>query len=273
MADFETFAEREKQGWATVEKFDSYEDYFAPVSAVFADDMMRHVKLDGAEVLDLCCGHGDMTARLSDGGARVTGLDFSQEALKRAQKRAPNATLVRGDAQDLPFADNHFDAVMCNLGLLHVPNRQKALSEIRRVLKPGGRFCNSSWAAPENNPAFRVALSSLRPNLHPDHPPPQQPDVFEFGSVEPATAALTQAGFRVVDTALSTAYWNFDTPDWLFHVFADATITVGSLIHSQPEANIEAIRAAMAEQVRSEFRQAESFRISATGLIVLAKPV
>ena len=71
MADFETFAEREKQGWATVEKFDSYEDYFAPVSAVFADDMMRHVKLDGAEVLDLCCDHGDMTARLSDRFAAI----------------------------------------------------------------------------------------------------------------------------------------------------------------------------------------------------------
>jgi SAM-dependent methyltransferase len=272
MSAFEVFASREREGWAQVARFDSYVDVFGPISARFGHSLVALTDLDNADVLDLCCGHGAMTAELCERGARVTGLDFSPEGLSRARVHAPDATLVEGDAQSMEFEDDTFDVVLCNLGLIHVPDRQKALSEVRRVLRPGGLFGNSSWASPDNNPAFRTALSSIRPNIHPDSPPPPQPDVFEFGAVESAQSALESAGFTIESTELAEAMWNFQDPNHLFHIFADATITIGMLVKSQPEANVTAMRSAMAAAVEAEFKDGDGYTVPATSLIVAARP-
>lgn len=273
MNEYEVFASREKDGWAKAEKFDSYIDIFGPLSAHFAESLIALADVANKDVLDLCCGQGDMTRQLAERQARVTGLDFSPEGLRRARRRAPEAVLVEGDAQAMPFEDASFDIVLCNLGLLHVPDRQAALSEVRRVLRPGGLFGNSSWAAPAQNPAFGIVLGSVRPNIHPDYPPPPQPDVFEFGIAESAEAALESAGFEVESTTVSETAWSFRDPDRLFRIFADGTITVGMLIKSQPDANIAAMREAMAAAVQAEFGEGGGYRVPATALIVAARRI
>jgi ubiquinone/menaquinone biosynthesis C-methylase UbiE len=272
MGEFEVFASRERYGWAEAEKFDSYVDIFGPISARFARSLVNLTDVKDADVLDLCCGHGAMTAELIRCGARVTGLDFSPEGLSRARLQAPDASFVEGDAQSMEFEDDSFDVVLCNLGLLHVPDRQKALSEVRRVLRPDGLFGNSSWATPDDNPAFRTALTSIRPNIHPDSPPPAQPDIFEFGAVESATSTLETAGFTVESTALVEATWRFQDPNHLFHIFADGTITIGMLVKSQPESNVAAMRSAMAATVQAEFKDGDGYTVPATSLIVAARP-
>jgi len=77
-------------------------------------------------------------------GARVTGIDLSPAMLDFARRRAAelgiDAELVEGDAEALPFADNRFDTVVCALSLCSIPNGAKAIAEMARVLKPGGRL-------------------------------------------------------------------------------------------------------------------------------------
>ena len=92
-----------------------------------------------ATALDLGCGDGRLSELLQAGS--LTLADVSEVALERARARLPNATAVtlEPDAQ-LPFPDNGFDLVLCAETLEHVRDVQLLLSEVRRVLRPGGRL-------------------------------------------------------------------------------------------------------------------------------------
>lgn len=97
-------------------------------------------------ILDVACGPGNFTKFLSDslvGDGLVIGLDVSAPMLRRAAKRnsRTRAGYLRADARDLPFEDNLFDAVCCFAALYLVPEPEKVLAELMRVVKPGGRLC------------------------------------------------------------------------------------------------------------------------------------
>lgn len=100
--------------------------------------------------LDLCCGSGDLAFLLSEkvgSNGKVTGLDFSKEQLSIASCRqglAPNACYnnivwIEGDALELPFSDGYFDAITMGYGLRNVVDKERAMQEMFRVLKPGSR--------------------------------------------------------------------------------------------------------------------------------------
>jgi demethylmenaquinone methyltransferase / 2-methoxy-6-polyprenyl-1,4-benzoquinol methylase len=94
----------------------------------------------GDRVLDAACGTGDLAiADLKAGAGSVTGLDFSEQMLARARRKAP-LEWVRGDLLALPFADGTFDAATVGFGVRNVEDLELALRELRRVLRPGGRL-------------------------------------------------------------------------------------------------------------------------------------
>jgi demethylmenaquinone methyltransferase / 2-methoxy-6-polyprenyl-1,4-benzoquinol methylase len=99
-----------------------------------------------ARILDLCCGTGDMTAALLKhrpaAAEPVIGLDFSSHMLARARAKLSSANVlwVEGDAMRLPYPDNTFDLVTSAFGFRNLTNYAAALSEIHRVLRPGGRI-------------------------------------------------------------------------------------------------------------------------------------
>jgi demethylmenaquinone methyltransferase/2-methoxy-6-polyprenyl-1,4-benzoquinol methylase len=94
----------------------------------------------GDEVLDVCCGTGDLAIADARVGGRATGLDFSEPMLERARRKAPELEWVRGDVLALPFADASFDAATVGFGIRNVEDLERALAELRRVLRPGGRL-------------------------------------------------------------------------------------------------------------------------------------
>jgi demethylmenaquinone methyltransferase/2-methoxy-6-polyprenyl-1,4-benzoquinol methylase len=95
----------------------------------------------GDRVLDACCGTGDLAiAAERAGAAGVTGLDFSEPMLERARRKAPGLEWVRGDLLALPFGDAEFDAATVGFGVRNVEDLERALRELRRVLRPGGRL-------------------------------------------------------------------------------------------------------------------------------------
>jgi len=100
-----------------------------------------------SNVLDLCCGTADWTIMLAQrfSHAQIVGMDFSQEMLKIAQSKVgksavTNVTLEAGDAMNLRYPDNSFDVVTIGFGLRNVPDANKVLQEIYRVLRPGGQL-------------------------------------------------------------------------------------------------------------------------------------
>jgi demethylmenaquinone methyltransferase/2-methoxy-6-polyprenyl-1,4-benzoquinol methylase len=94
----------------------------------------------GEAILDLAAGTGTSTQPFYEAGANPTACDFSAGMIEVGRKQFPHLTFVQGDAMNLPFADDTFDATTISFGLRNVQDPKKALSEMARVTKPGGRL-------------------------------------------------------------------------------------------------------------------------------------
>jgi demethylmenaquinone methyltransferase/2-methoxy-6-polyprenyl-1,4-benzoquinol methylase len=94
----------------------------------------------GDRVLDACCGTGDLALADVRAGGRVTGVDFSEEMLTRAERKAPELDWVRADAVELPFPDASFEAVTVGFGVRNLADLEAGLIELARVLVPGGKL-------------------------------------------------------------------------------------------------------------------------------------
>lgn len=107
-------------------------------------------------VLDVCCGTGKLTLSLAAKApqGKIIGVDFCEAMLNKADKainKTPykeNITLIKANALKLPFDDNTFDLVITAFGLRNLPNIHQPLSEMRRVVKPGGKVISLELAKP-----------------------------------------------------------------------------------------------------------------------------
>ncbi len=91
-------------------------------------------------VLDAGCGTGELCRRLADRGARVSGIDLCPGLIGRAKSLIPEAGLARADAQALPFDSGRFDLATSVLVLHYLERPGRALAELARILRPGGRL-------------------------------------------------------------------------------------------------------------------------------------
>ncbi|MEA5550005.1 class I SAM-dependent methyltransferase [Anabaena cylindrica UHCC 0172] len=117
-----------------------------------------------ANVLDLGCGTGRLLDRLASQfpELRGTGLDLSPQMVRLARqnnRHRPRLIYLEGNAESLPFTEGQFDAVFNTISFLHYPQPEKVLSEIARVLSPGGRFYLVDITA-KNNSAFQLMTNS-----------------------------------------------------------------------------------------------------------------
>ncbi len=109
----------------------------------------------GSRLLEVGCGSGNYIGALGPLGCTCWGLDPSQEMLARARQRAPAAALVRGRAEELPFAAASLDLVFSVDVIHHVAGRAEAFREAYRVLRPGGMVCtatDSEWIIRHRRP-------------------------------------------------------------------------------------------------------------------------
>jgi SAM-dependent methyltransferase len=169
MDPFESFKAAQKQGWA----------HFAPLEAVTTPPAAVLVKRagirSGQRVLDVACGTGVVAVTAARLGARVTGLDLTPELLERARENSKIADVEidwhEGDVEKLPFADATFDAVLSQYGHIFAPQPEVAITEMLRVLKPGGTIAFSTWP-----PDFLVArMFALVARCMPPPPPGAAP--------------------------------------------------------------------------------------------------
>lgn len=136
------------QQYQTAEKLNtriSIHDKYSTNKQPFGDWILSNYDLHpGMRILELGCGTGSMWVNhlhlLS--GTQLTLTDFSEGMLEtaRGNVKSPNVTFQQVDIQNIPFPDDSFDIVIANMMLYHVPDLHLGLSEVRRVLKPGGIF-------------------------------------------------------------------------------------------------------------------------------------
>lgn len=140
---FAQFKAVQREGWAL---FSPLASFTTPPAAHLVEYAGLH---KGQDVLDVACGTGVVAVTAARRGARVRGLDLSPVLLSDARKNADMAGVsiefVEGDVEALPYADATFDGVLSQFGHMFAPRPEVAVSEMLRVLKPGGRIAFSTW--------------------------------------------------------------------------------------------------------------------------------
>jgi len=115
----------------------------------------------GMRVLDLAAGTGTSSEPFAAAGALAVPCDFSLGMLRVGKQREPGLPFVAGDALRLPFADQSFDAVTVSFGLRNVQDPRAALTELRRVTRPGGRMVVCEFSRPTWAPLRTVYVEYL----------------------------------------------------------------------------------------------------------------
>jgi ubiquinone/menaquinone biosynthesis C-methylase UbiE len=171
------------------------------VRAVHRELIDRADLRDGQRVLEIGCGTGNLTvlAKRMHPGVDFTGSDPDPLALDRARRKARGAaTFDRGYAQELPYPDGSFDVVLSALMLHHLPTdvRTLAVSELRRVLRPGGRVLVADFGGPMTAADGFMARRMLASGRMADNLGTAIPDLFD------------SAGFRCTQLAtVARPHW------------------------------------------------------------------
>jgi demethylmenaquinone methyltransferase/2-methoxy-6-polyprenyl-1,4-benzoquinol methylase len=135
----------------------------------------------GQSVLDLAAGTGSSSIAFNLEGVRVVASDFSQGMLAEGRKRHPELEFVFADATNLPFAANEFDATTISFGLRNVVDVEKALREMFRVTKPGGRVVICEFSRVQNSllrPLYEFYLKRLLPVF--SRMAGQKPEAYDY---------------------------------------------------------------------------------------------
>ena len=237
---------------------ENYDRYLGPVLFdPYAADLVSRLNVSAdASVLELACGTGIVTRRLRDrlgSEVRLIATDLNDAMLSYAARKFKPEDAIewkQADAADLPFADQSFDAVVCQFGLMFVPDKERALSETYRVLKPGGTFLFNVWDAIEYNELAHIAHTIIT-DFFEDNPPDFYEVPFSFHDVETINSFLSAAGFSEMQFVLLR----------LPAVSPSAEEAARGLVHGNPvinllrersESSIPEIEAAVADTVADQ---------------------
>jgi ubiquinone/menaquinone biosynthesis C-methylase UbiE len=170
----------------------------------------------GEHVLDVACGTGLVTfcaAQAVGPTGRLLGVDLSGRMVEAARQRAEerqvsNASFARKDAEALGLPDATFDAALCCLGLMYLPEPEKAVREMRRVLRPGGRMVLAVWgerSACGWAPLFPIVDAEVSSEVC--------PLFFRLGQQDALARLCTEAGVEVLEQHRLTTTLSYSDPD------------------------------------------------------------
>ncbi len=211
----------EERGQVTHDAAEVYEAFFVP--ALFAEWAPRVAEAArvraGQRVLDVACGTGVLTrevaVRVGPAGSAV-GLDVNAGMLAVARRQAPEVEWRAARAEALPFEDESFDAVVSQFGLMFFQDRQAALGEMLRVLRPGGYLAVAVWASVEQSPGY-AALLRLLQRLFGDDVAVALRAPFVLGDRETLLAVFSEAGISSADASTQRGVARFPSIEAWMH--------------------------------------------------------
>lgn len=198
-----------------------YQEFFVP--ALFAEwtkNMIAAAHIQpGHRVLDVACGTGvlarDAAKHVGQDGS-VIGLDINPGMLAVAERTAPEIEWRHGAAESMPFEDDHFDAVMSQFALMFFEDRQAAIREMHRVLRPGGRLVVAVWDSLDNTPGYATMVDLLQ-RLFGEDVANKLRAPFILGDVEEVRAIFDAAGVSNIEIETLTGTARFPSVEsWVF---------------------------------------------------------
>jgi ubiquinone/menaquinone biosynthesis C-methylase UbiE len=215
----------------------------------------------GMRVLDVAAGAGEQTVRIArriGPTGYVLATDIAPNILTYTEYSALQAGFTNVetrvmDGENLELEEAAFDAVISRVGLIYFPDQQKALTGMRRVLKPGGKKAAIVYSTPEKNKFFSIPVSIIRRRAQLPPPLPGQPGPFSLGSPQVLEAAYRQAGFEDIQTRLVEAPLRLPSAAECVRFERES---FGAL-HQMMAGLTEAEREAAWEEIEHELRQFE----------------
>jgi SAM-dependent methyltransferase len=217
--------------WAEIQEIQVRPLYVAALDAVGAGS--------GKRLLDVGCGSGAALAMAAERGAEVAGFDATPELLAIARERLPDADLREGDIEELPWEDDSFDAITGFNSFQFAGDPTRALSEAKRVARPGAPVAMATWGRPEACEAagYLKTVGSLMPP-----PPPGAEGPFslsEPGALEKVAAAAGLDAQGETDVDVDFAYPDLD-------MALRGLLSSGPVVAAMNHAGEDAVRDAVA---------------------------
>jgi ubiquinone/menaquinone biosynthesis C-methylase UbiE len=183
-----------------------YDEYLGPLLfEYYAADLAGRVTVPpGGRVLEMACGTGIATERLRAAlpeDVEIAATDLNEAMLDFARNKRGDLAKVHyqvANAQDLPFEDASFDAVVCQFGIMFFPDKAAAAREALRVLKPGGTYAFNVWDSLDRNPVVGVFQDCLNGFFDKD-PPAFMSIPYGYHALDPMVALLRDAGFGAIE--------------------------------------------------------------------------
>lgn len=249
-----------------------YTDSFGTFTAPFARPLLDAVGFSsGARILEIASGTGYISHLATTLGATATGVDFSAAMVAEAKRRYPSASFSEADAESLPFGAESFDAVVIGFGVHHFPSPRLAVSEVRRVLRVGGRAAFTVWSSSDNK--IQQALiegiteSGLRGSALPT------PPNGDINSPERCIRLLSEAGFGAQFSTAQKLEIRLAVPsaERLLEITSRGTARGAALIRAQPENLMPAIIASV-EKAMEPYRcsTGEGYEMPAVAILAIA---
>jgi SAM-dependent methyltransferase len=216
----------------------------------------------GQHVLDVAAGTGDtsiLAAERVGPSGRVLATDISNDMIAVAAEEAQKAGLANVetrtmDARSMDLPSDSFDAVISRMGIMLMPNREQALAEMRRVLKPGGRLAVMVWGTAERNLGGLLPDLVARRHAQLPPPPPDAPGRYALGAPGLLQRTLSEAGFRDVSVQSVPAPRRFASASAMMQFFTSGTPAL-----QEPLAKLDdAGRAAVLAEIEETMRQFET---------------
>ena len=168
----------------------AYDEVSRGVSEGIRHCVMRLDPKEGERILDIATGTGLTARHIARSGATVTGVDIADGLLEAARQLSKEEGLSidwqLGDAEKLPFGDASFDAAASTFGIMFATNQDAAISELARVVRPGGRVGVAAWLSDSTAVALRKVVAPFMPAP----PPSPPPSPFNWGEPDWLKGAL-----------------------------------------------------------------------------------
>ena len=251
-----------------------YEKYLVPAYFLeWAQLLINSTTLkQGARVLDVACGTGIVArtaARIVGERGKVVGLDLNPGMLAVARKETENNPVDtewhQASAIEMPLSNGDFDNVFCQAGIMFFPDRPAALSEMYRVLVPGGGLAASVWRALERAPGFAALARAMEKHVGPDAAAIVR-SAFVFDTTDELHKLMHEAGFDNVRIILETRMVRFPSVEAFFTCYAGASPLASHVANID---NREKLISEMADQL-SPYLDDDGLAFPIEGLIVTA---
>lgn len=206
-------------------------------------------------VLDVSTGTGEPGLTAATVVAHVVATDVAEDMVEIARKNAQARGLQNfeakvADAEDLPFGDGEFDAVVCRLGVMYFANPTAGVKEIARVLKPGGKVALAAWSDPAKNPWATTAAGVINKLLNLPPPPSDTPGVFRCSQAGLLSELLEQAGFKDINQVEVSGEGIYDSPEHYWEFVMDVVAPVATPLNNVDYATRKQAKQAVIEATK-----------------------